>query len=60
MKNFYALWYIKSMDEVKVKTVELLYSLTSNDLHHCFEQWKIRMQRCVDREGMYVEVEGDN
>jgi len=47
-----------SMDEVKVKTAELLYSLTPNDLQHCFEQWKIRMQRCVDREGMYVE--GDN
>jgi len=47
-----------SMDEVKVKTAELLHSVTPNDLQHCFEQWKMRMQRCVDREGMYVE--GDN
>jgi len=46
------------MDEVKVKTAELLHSLTPNDLQHCFEQWKMRMQRCVDREGMCVE--GDN
>jgi len=43
-----------SMDEVKVKTAELLHSLTPNGLQHCFEQWKMRMQRCVDREGMYV------
>jgi len=47
-----------SMDEVKVKTAELLRSLTPNDLQHCYEQWKMRMQRRVDREGMYVE--GDN
>jgi histone-lysine N-methyltransferase SETMAR len=31
--------YFVSIEEVKAKTIELLNSLTENDLHHCFEQW---------------------
>lgn len=37
------------------KTADLLKKVTLEDLQHCFGQWKIRMQRCIDREGEYVE-----
>ncbi|XP_025162736.1 phospholipid phosphatase 1 isoform X6 [Harpegnathos saltator] len=30
--------------------------LTEEDFQHCFEQWKIRMERCRDRRGVYIEV----
>jgi len=36
---------------VKAKATQLLNSLTQDDLQHCFQQWKIRMERCRDREG---------
>ena len=35
-----------SVEEVKAKPMELLNSLTENDLNHCFEQWQHRMQLC--------------
>jgi hypothetical protein len=37
--------HFKSGDEVKSKTAELLNSVSADCLQHCFEQWKIRMQR---------------
>ena len=48
----------KSVDAVKAKVTQLLNSLTQDDLQHCFQQWKIRMERCRDRGGDYIE--GDN
>jgi hypothetical protein len=36
---------------------ELLRQLTDDELQHGFDQWKIRMQRCVDAEGEYREGE---
>ena len=47
----------ESVNGVKKKTTELLRQLTENDLQHCFDQWKTRMQRCVDAEGEYIEGE---
>lgn len=47
--------HFQSVEDVKVKTAELLKSLTLDDLQHCFEQWKKRMQRYIDREGEYFE-----
>ena len=47
-----------SVDAVKAKATQLLNSLTQDDLHHCFQQWKIRMERCRDWGGDYIE--GDN
>lgn len=29
--------------------------LTENDLYHFFDQWKIRLKRCRDRGGEYIE-----
>ena len=48
----------ESVDAVKAKATQLLNSLTQDDLQHCFQQWKIRMERCMDRGGDYIE--GDN
>jgi len=38
--------------------MELMNKLSEDDLQHCFQQWKIRMERCRDRGGVYIE--GDN
>jgi len=48
----------ESVYAVKAKATQLLNSLTQDDLQHCFQQWKIRMKRCRDRGGDYIE--GDN
>ena len=47
----------ESMEEVKRKSAELLNGLTKNYFQHCFEQWKKRMERCVERGGEYIEGE---
>jgi len=48
----------ESVHAVKEKATQLLNSLTQYDLQHCFQKWKIRMERCRDRGGDYIE--GDN
>ena len=48
----------ESVDAVKAKATQLLNSITQDDLQHCFQQWKIRMERRRDRGGDYTE--GDN
>ena len=48
----------ESVDAVKAKATQLLNSITQDDLQHCFQQWKIRMERCRDRGGDCIE--GDN
>ena len=48
----------ESVHAVKAKATQLLNSLTQDDLQHCFQQWKIRMERFRDRGGDYIE--GDN
>ena len=48
----------ESVDAVIAKATQLLNSLTQDDLQHCFQQWKIHMERCRDRGGDYIE--GDN
>ena len=48
----------ESMDEVKAKATQLLNSLTQDDPQHCFQQWKIHMERCRNQGGDYIE--GDN
>jgi transposase len=45
-----------SVTEVKKKT-KLLRQLTDDELQHGFDQWKIRMQQCVDAEREYTEGE---
>ncbi|GFG32268.1 hypothetical protein Cfor_09902 [Coptotermes formosanus] len=48
----------ESVDAVKAKATELMNKLSEDDLQHCFQQWKMRMERCTDRGGEYIE--GDN
>jgi len=48
----------ESVEAVRAKATQLLNSLTQDDLQHCFQQWKIRMERCRDWGGDYIE--GDN
>ncbi|GFY06657.1 FLJ37770-like protein [Trichonephila clavipes] len=48
----------ESVEGVKEKASRVLKELTKDDFQHCFEQWKIRMEGCMDREGVYIE--GDN
>ncbi|GFX72738.1 putative mariner transposase [Trichonephila clavipes] len=48
----------ESVEAVKEKAARVLKELTKDDFQHCFQQWKIRMERCRDREGVYIE--GDN
>jgi len=47
-----------SVDAVKAKAKELMNKLSEDDLQHCFQQWKLRMGRCSDRGGEYIQ--GDN
>ena len=48
----------ESVDAVKAKATELMNKLPEDDLQHCFQQWKICVERCGDRGGEYIE--GDN
>ena len=50
--------HFPSVEEAKAKTAQLLNGLGVEEVYHCFEQWRTRMQRCVDKEGGYIE--GDN
>jgi len=45
----------QSVDAVKAKATQLLNRITQHDLQHCFQQWKIRMDRCRDRIVDYIE-----
>ena len=47
-----------SVDAVKAKAAELMNKLLEDELQHCFQQWKISMERCGDRGVEYIE--GDN
>ena len=48
----------ESVNEVKAKATQLLNSTAQDDLQHSFQKWKIRMERCRERGGDYIE--GDN
>jgi len=45
----------ESVDAVKAKAMELMNKLSGDDLQHCFQQWKIRIERCRERGGEYIE-----
>ena len=44
----------KFVDAVKAKAMELMNKLSEDDLQHCFQQWKICMERCKDQGGEYI------
>ena len=47
--------HFPSVEEVKEKTAQLLNGLVVDEIYQCFEQWRTRMQRCVDKEAEYIE-----
>ncbi|GFW08753.1 hypothetical protein TNCV_4299261 [Trichonephila clavipes] len=42
-----------SLEEVKAKAADLLKKEIPDELQHCFEQWKTRKQRRIDREVVF-------
>jgi len=44
----------ESVDAVKAKEMELKNKLSEDVLQHCFQQWKICMERCKDQGGEYI------
>jgi hypothetical protein len=51
LKSVFKGTYFQSVGEVKSKTVDLLNRVSADDQQHCFEQWKFRMQRCIEGGG---------
>jgi hypothetical protein len=49
--------HFQTANEVKLEIADLMYRVSVDDLQHCFEQWRIHMQQCIDREGKYNERE---
>ncbi|KAL4154057.1 hypothetical protein QTP88_001890 [Uroleucon formosanum] len=49
--------HFESVEAVKTKATEVLKALQEKDFQHCFNQWKIRMERCVKHGGEYIEGE---
>jgi len=45
------------IDAMMAKAMELTNKLSDDDLQHCFQQWKIRMERYRDWGGEYFEVD---
>ena len=48
----------ETVEAVKEKSGRVMNELTEEDFQQCFKQCKIRMERCRDRGGVYIE--GDN
>ena len=46
-----------SVKEIKKKTMKLLRHLVEKDLLHCFDQWKIQNEGCVDAQREYTKGE---
>ena len=44
----------ESVEAVKEKAARVLKELKEQNFQHCFEQWKIRIERCRDRGGVYI------
>ena len=48
----------QTAETVKEEAARAMKKLAEEVFQHCFEQCKIRMKRCRDRERVYIE--GDN
>lgn len=48
--------HFQTVEKVKQKTAAL-FKASPEEFHNCFQQWKLSMQTCVDREGEYIEVD---
>lgn len=43
----------------KETATETMNVLSESDSKHCFEQWNIRTERCIDSRGEYIERDKD-
>jgi hypothetical protein len=48
--------HFDSVDAVKVKVMEVM-KLSEKVLQHCFQQWKICMERCRVQGGDHIEID---
>ncbi|KAJ8958127.1 hypothetical protein NQ318_006061 [Aromia moschata] len=48
---------LNTIDTDPAKATEVLNQLREADFQHCFQQWKNCMERCIDRQGEYIEGE---
>jgi hypothetical protein len=54
LKNALKGTHLQSVDEMKLKTLDLLNRVSADDLQNCSEQWEIHMQ-CIDWAWEYAE-----
>jgi hypothetical protein len=50
--------HFRSVDEMKLKTADLLNSVSADDLQHCFKHWKIHKHSVQMGSGVEEYVEG--
>jgi histone-lysine N-methyltransferase SETMAR len=50
----------ESVDAVKAKAMEVMNKLSENDLQHCFQKSKIRMERCRGRRWDHFEHDNNS
>ena len=58
--DFYLLkgHHFGTIENIQQTVTDDLNTLTENDFRYCYDQWKIRWNRCVTSQGSYFE--GDN
>jgi len=49
--------HFERVKAVKTKSTAISKVLQEKDLQHCFDQRKIRMERCIKRDGERIEEE---
>ncbi|GFT37861.1 uncharacterized protein TNCV_4129111 [Trichonephila clavipes] len=47
-----------TLENIQTAVTDQLKAIPISEFHQCYEEWKKRLQRCVDSEGSYFE--GDN
>jgi len=57
LKNALKGTHFESVEAVKTKAKEVLKTLQEKDFQHCFNQWKIRIERYVKHGEEYIEGE---
>jgi hypothetical protein len=46
---------VQDVEEVRKHTTETLKAVTLQQFQSCFEQWKRRWDKCINRKGEYCE-----
>ncbi len=47
--------HLEDLDDIKQKLAEYLLTITSEDFRSCFNDWKIRLLKCIHYKGEYFE-----